>query len=145
VDDRAAENAKKLMAGAMVFAANSRDGFVSHYPTLDRVSPEEWTSLLVVAGTATALLMLPERFEAGEQKEITATVIANLHGWDSGAVQNLANLINFVTAEARDSTQVPDLVGAWVVRNVELADSEQSAPHVIGTMLVNTFAHWWDQ
>ncbi len=143
--DRDTENARKLLTGTRVFAANSRDGFVAQYPALNQVSTDDWDSLLAIAGTGTALLMIPSRFEAFEQKELTSTVIATIYEWDQTAVQTLAEFINFVTSEAKDSAGVPDVIGAWVLRNVKLDHSEQSATHVIGVMLINTFGPWWDQ
>jgi hypothetical protein len=127
----------------MVFAAGSRDGFVSQYPALASISVDEWNSLIGVAATGTALLMIPARLSA-EQKELTAAVVQSVHQWEPGAVQLLANLINFVTAEAKDVGALPELIGAWTLRNVELPAPERSAPMVLGQLLVNTFGPWWD-
>jgi hypothetical protein len=143
--ERETENAQKLLTGSRVFAANSREGFASQYPTLGQLSPDDWDSLLGIAGTGTALLMIPARYTAPEQKELTATVVTTLHAWDENAVQHLADFINFVTTEAKDPDRVPDVIGAWVVRNLKLTESEYSAPHVLGVMLINTFGPWWDQ
>lgn len=142
---RETENAKKLLTGSKVFASTSRDGFVSQYPTLNQLTSDDWDSLLAIAGTGTALLMIPSRYTLPEQKELTATVVATLTEWDKTAVQNLAEFINFVTTEAKDSNRVPDTIGAWILRNLTLTESEHSAPRVIGMMLINTFGPWWDQ
>lgn len=139
------ENAKKLLIGSRVFAANSREGFTGQYPTLNRISADEWDSLLAIAGTGTALLMIPGRYAAPDQKELTASVVATIHEWDQSSVQTLADFINYVTTQAKDSEGVPDLIGAWVLRNLRLEASEHSAPHVLGVMLMNTFGPWWDQ
>ena len=143
--ERETENAQKLLTGSRVFAANSREGFASQYPTLNQLSPDNWDSLLGIAGPGTALLMIPARYTAPEQKELTATVITALHAWDENAVQNLADFINYVTTEAREPDRVPDVIGSWVVRSLKLTESEHSAPHVLGLMLINTFGPWWDQ
>jgi hypothetical protein len=145
VTDRETENAKKLLTGSKVFAATSRDGFATQYPTLTQVPADEWESLMAIAGTGTALLMIPSRYELAEQKELTAVVVAALAEWDQGAVQNLADFINFVTSEAKDSNRVPDAIGSWTLRNIKLMESDRSAPRVIGMMLMNTFGPWWDQ
>ncbi len=142
--DRETENAKKLLTGSRVYATNSRDGFAAQYPTLNQLSVDDWDSLVGVAGTGTALLMLPGRYSQPEQKELTATVVATLHEWDENSVQSLAHFINFVTTEAKDSVRVPDVIGSWGLRNLKLEASEHSAPHVLGLMLMNTFGPWWD-
>jgi hypothetical protein len=145
VTERETENARKLVTGSKVFASTSRDGFAVQYPTLNQVSPDEWDSLLAIAGTGTALLMIPSRYEPADQKELTAMVIASLAEWDETAVNRLANFINYVTLEATDSDGVPDAIGRWILRDIKLLDSEQSAPRVMGMMLMNTFGPWWDQ
>src|SRR5215472_10723400 len=145
VTEREAENAKKLLAGSRVFAANSRDGFVAHYPALNQLSSDRWDSRMAVAGTGTALLMIPGRFEVVEQKQLTATVLETVRDWDTAAVQTLAEFINHVTTETKDSKQIPDIIGAWVLREVPLSASEHSARQVLGLMLMNTFGPWWDQ
>jgi hypothetical protein len=139
------ENARKLVAGSQVFAINSREGFASQYPTLNGLSADEWTGLLTIAGAGTALLMIPGRFSPEQQKELTATVVMTIQEWDEHGVQTLADFINFVTADARQPDDIPDAIGGWVLRNVQLVPAEHSAPHVIGLMLMNTFAPWWDQ
>ena len=143
--DRDAENARKLLTGSKVFASTSRDGFAAQYPTLSQVPADDWDSRLAIAGTGTALLMIPSRFEHADQKELTATVVATLAEWDENAVKNLADFINFVTSEAKDSDRVPDTIGIWILQNTKLMESERSAPRVIGMMLMNTFGPWWDQ
>ena len=143
--ERDADNARKLLAGAQVFAANSRDGFITQYPTLQQFGAEEWNASLVIAGIGTALLLLPARFTHEEQKEITATVITTLQEADENAVQTLADFINFVTSQTKDSEHVPEVIGSWVLRSIPMEPSEQSAPHVLGLMLLNTFGPWWDQ
>jgi hypothetical protein len=145
VTDRETENAKKLLTGSKVFASTARDGFCAQYPTLNHLPSDDWDSLLAIAGTGTALLMIPSRFELAQQKKLTALVVATLAEWDENAVQNLADFINFVTSEAKDSNRVPDAIGTWILRNVKLTESEHSAPRVIGMMLMNTFGPWWDQ
>jgi hypothetical protein len=145
VTDREIENAEKLLAGSIVFAANSREGFIGQYPTLNQLTSDDWDSLMAVAGTGTALLMIPGRYEAQEQKELTAAVVTTLHEWNDGAVEKLAEFINFVTSQAKDPDNIPDLIGSWVLRNLQLETSEHSAPHVLGVMLINTFGPWWDQ
>ena len=70
--------------------------------------------------------------------------------YDTGAdpivvLSDLAEFVNFVTAETTDSESVPDVIGAWILRNLKLQPDEHSAPHVIGLMLMNTFGPWWDQ
>ena len=140
-----ADNAKKLLTGSKVFAINSRDGFAAQYPTLGQLSSEEWDSLLTIAGAGTALLMIPSRYTPEQQKELTATVVMTIQEWDENGVQSLADFINFVTTGARDSNEVPDVIGGWVVRNLSMLQEEHSAAHVIGLMLMNTFAPWWDQ
>jgi len=144
VTPREIENAKKLLTGSKVFASTSRDGFAAQYPTLNRVAADEWDSLLAIAGTGTALLMIPSRYEPADQKELTATVVASLAEWDEKAVAELAAFINYVTSEASDSDHVPDAIGTWILRNIPLTEIEQSAPRVIGMMLMNTFGPWWD-
>jgi hypothetical protein len=138
------ENAKKLLTGSKVFASTSRDGFATQYPTLNQVAVDEWESLLAIAGTGTALLMIPSRYEPADQKELTAMVVATIAEWDERAVQELAAFINYVTSEASDSNHVPDAIGRWILRNIPLTEIEQSAPRVIGMMLMNTFGPWWD-
>jgi len=148
VTPRETENAKKLLTGSKVFASTSRDGFAAQYATLNNVPVDQWDSLLAIAGTGTALLMIPSRYEPADQKELTSIVVATLAEWDETAVQQLAAFINFVTSEAKDSDGVPDAIGKWILRNVELvelSETEQSAPRVIGMMLMNTFGPWWDQ
>jgi len=148
VTPRETENAKKLLTGSKVFASTSRDGFAAQYATLNNVPVDQWDSLLAIAGTGTALLMIPSRYEPADQKELTSIVVATLAEWDETAVQQLAAFINFVTSEAKDSDGVPDAIGTWILRNVELvelSETEQSAPRVIGMMLMNTFGPWWDQ
>ena len=98
-----------------------------------------------IAGTGTALLMIPGRYSAPDQKELTGIVVATLHEWDENSVQTLADFISYITSQAKDSERLPDLIGAWVLRNLTLEASEESAPHVLGFMLMNTFAPWWDQ
>jgi hypothetical protein len=144
VTPREIENAKKLLTGSRVFASTSRDGFAAQYPTLNQVAVDEWDSLLAIAGTGTALLMIPSRYEPDDQKELTATVVATLAEWDERAVQELAAFINYVTSQASDSTQVTDVIGTWILRNIHLTEIEQSAARVIGMMLMNTFGPWWD-
>lgn len=139
------ENAKKLVIGSQVFATNSRDGFAAQYPTVSQLSSDDWNSLLGIAGTGTALLMIPSRYTQPEQKELTATVVATLLEWDENAVQNLADFLNFVTAEAKDPTQIPDVIGAWILRTITLREADNSATRVLGLMLMNTFGPWWDQ
>lgn len=143
--DREKDNARKLLTGSRVFAANSRDGFTAQYPTLAQVSVEEWDSLLAVAGSGTALLMIPGRYDAEEQKELTVEVIRSLQEWDVDTVQRLADFINFVTSKAAESTEVADIIGSWIVRSLKLSEDERSAPHVLGVMLINTFGPWWEQ
>lgn len=143
--DREKDNARKLLTGSRIFAANSREGFTGQYPTLSQVSVDGWDSLLAVAGTGTALLMIPGRYEFEEQKELTAEVIRSLQEWDVDAVQGLADFINFVTSRAAESNDVPDIIGSWIVRNLQLSEAELSAPHVLGVILINTFGPWWDQ
>jgi hypothetical protein len=145
VTQRETENAKKLLAGSKVFASTSRDGFAAQYSTLNRIAVDRWDSLLAIAGTGTALLMIPSRYEPADQKELTSIVVATLAEWDETAVQQLAAFINFVTSEAKDSDGVPDAIGNWILRDIELSETEQSAPRVIGMMLMNTFGPWWDQ
>ena len=145
MNDRETENARKLLTGARVFATNSREGFAGQYPTLAELSIDDWESLLAIAGSGTALLMIPARYDALEQKELTATVVTSLHEWDTNAVQTLADFINFVTIEAKDAENIPDVIGGWVLRNLKLESAEHSAPHVLGLMLMNTFGPWWDQ
>src|SRR5438552_9898177 len=106
--ERETDNARKLLTGSRVFAANSREGFAGQYPTLSQLSIDDWESLMAIAGTGTALLMIPARYEPPEQKELTATVVATLHEWDQNSVQNLADFINFVTTQAKDADGVPD-------------------------------------
>lgn len=142
---RETENAKKLVPGSKVFASTSRDGFAAQYPTLSRVAVDQWDSLLAIAGTGTALLMIPSRYEPADQKELTALVVSTLAEWDETAVQQLAAFINFVTSEAKDSSGVPDAIGTWILRDIKLMEPERSAPRVIGMMLMNTFGPWWDQ
>ena len=89
--------------------------------------------------------MIPSRFELADQKELTAMVVAALAQWDETAVKKLAAFINYVTSEAKDSNHVPDAIGTWILRDIDLLESEQSAPRVIGLMLMNTFGPWWDQ
>ena len=141
---REIENAKKLLTGSKVFASTSRDGFVAQYPTLNQVAVDEWDSLLAIAGTGTALLMIPSRYEPADQKELTAMVVATLAEWDEKAVQELAAFITYVTSEASDSNHVPDAIGTWILQNIPLTEIERSAPRVIGMMLMNTFGPWWD-
>ena len=143
--DRETENAKKLVTGSKVFAATSRDGFIGQYPTLGQVPSDDWDSLLAIAGTGTALLMFPSRYELPDQKQLTATVVASLAEWDENAVQTLADFISFVTTEAKDPNRVPDAIGGWILRDLKLTAEEHSAPRVIGMMLMNTFGPWWDQ
>jgi len=145
VTEREHDNAKKLLTGTRVFAAHSRDRFVEQYPTLAQVTVDGWDSLIAVAGTGTALLMIPERYDAEEQKEITETVIEALREWDEETVSTLAEFIDFVTSKTTESTRVTDVIGSWIVRNLTLSESEYSAPHVLGVMMVNTFGPWWDQ
>src|SRR5262245_37037782 len=145
VTQRETENAKKLLMGSKVFASTSRDGFAAQYATLNNLAVDQWNSRLTIAGTGTALLMIPSRYEPADQKELTSLVVATLAEWDETAVQQLAGFINFVTSEAKDSNGVPDAIGTWMLRNIELSESEQSAPRVIGLMLMNTFGPWWDQ
>ena len=145
VTQRETENAKKLLTGSKIFASTSRDGFAAQYPTLTHVAVDLWDSLLAIAATGTALLMIPSRYEPADQKELTSVVVATLAEWDETAVQQLAAFINFVTSEARDSDGVPAAIGTWILRNVELTETERSAPRVIGMMLMNTFGPWWDQ
>jgi len=145
VTDRDTENARKLVTGSRVFAANSREGFVAQYPTLGQVSVDDWERLLAIAGTGTALLMIPSRFESVEQKELTATVVTTLHEWNDDSVQYLADFLNFVTSRVENSAHIPDIIGTWTLQSVELQESETSAPHVLGLLLVNTFGPWWDQ
>ena len=108
---RETENAKKLLTGSKVFASTSRDGFAAQYSTLSQVAVDQWDSLLAVAATGTALLMIPSRYEPADQKELTALVVSTLAEWDETAVQQLAAFINFVTSEAKDSNDVPDAIG----------------------------------
>ena len=143
--ERETDNAKKLLTGSKVFASTSRDGFAAQYPTLTQVASDEWESLLAIAGTGTALLMIPSRYELADQKELTATVVTTLAEWDEAAVHKLASFINYVTLEAKDSNHVPDAIGSWILSNIKLMESERSAPRVIGMMLMNTFGPWWDQ
>jgi hypothetical protein len=145
VTDRDAENANKLLTGSIVFATNSREGFTEQYPTLQQISPEDWTSLLAVAGAGTALLMIPGRYDPPAQKELTAAVMSSLHEWNEAAVPRLAEFVNFVTTTAKDSNDVPDTIGTWVLRDLKLESSEHSAAHVLGVILMNTFGPWWDQ
>jgi hypothetical protein len=144
VTSREIENAKKLLTGSKVFASTSRDGFAAQYPTLNQVAADEWDSLLAIAGTGTALLMIPSRYEPADQKELTAVVVATLAEWEEKAVEELAGFINYVTSEAGDSNHVPDAIGTWILRKIPLTEIEQSAPRVIGMMLMNTFGPWWD-
>jgi hypothetical protein len=144
VTSREIENAKKLLTGSKVFASTSRDGFAAQYPTLNQVGVDEWDALLAIAGTGTALLMIPSRYEPADQKELTAMVVATLAEWDGKAVEELAGFINYVTSEATDSNHVPDAIGTWILRKIPLTEIEQSAPRVIGMMLMNTFGPWWD-
>jgi hypothetical protein len=143
--ERDADNASKLLAGSQVFAVNSRDGFITQYPTLHQLTSEDWNASLVIAGAGTALLMIPARYTPEQQKELTAAVVMNLQAADENAVQALADFINFVTTRTKDSDQVASIIGSWVLRNIQLDSSEHSAPHVIGLMLLNTFGPWWDQ
>jgi hypothetical protein len=139
------QSASKLLAGSQVFAVNSRDGFAAEYPTLGQLSSDEWNGRIAIAGTGTALLMIPARYSRDHQKELTAAVVTTIQEWDHEAVQSLAEFINFVTAGALNPDDVPDVIGGWVIRNLPMAPPEQSAAHVIGLMLMNTFAPWWDQ
>lgn len=100
---------------------------------------------MAIAGTGTALLMFPSRYELPDQKQLTATVVASLAEWDENAVQTLADFISFVTTEAKDPNRVPDAIGGWILRDLKLTAEEHSAPRVIGMMLMNTFGPWWDQ
>ncbi|HEY2382282.1 MAG TPA: hypothetical protein VGK48_13980 [Terriglobia bacterium] len=143
--EREKDSARKLLTGSRIFAANSRDGFMAQYPALASVSVDEWDSLLAVAGSGTALLMMPKRYDAEEQKQLTAEVLLSLQEWDVDAVQRLAEFINFVTSRAAGATDMADLIGEWIVRNVQLSEGEQSAPHVLGVMMINTFGPWWEQ
>jgi hypothetical protein len=143
--ERDADNARKLLTGAQVFAANSREGFITQYPTLRQFGAEEWNASLVIAGTGTALLMIPARYTHEQQKELTTTVITTLQEMDVAAVQTLADFINFVTSQTKDSEHVAEIIGSWVLRSIQMEPSEQSASHVLGLMLLNTFGPWWDQ
>jgi len=143
--ERDADNARKLLTGVQVFAASSRDGFITQYPTLHQFGAEEWNASLVIAGIGTALLMIPARYTHEQQKEITATVVTTLQEADETAVQTLADFINFVTSQTRDSEHVAEIIGSWVLRSIQMESSEHSAPHVLGLMLLNTFGPWWDQ
>jgi hypothetical protein len=145
VTERERENAKKLVTGSRVFAANSREGFAEQYPSLKALSADEWDGLLGVAGTGTALLMIPGRYAPAEQKELTGAVMETLHAWNQSSVLDLAAFVNFVTSKAKDPNGVPDVIGSWILRDLNLTESEQSAPHVLGVMLMNTFGPWWDQ
>ena len=140
-----ADNAQKLLTGAQVFAANSRDGFITQYPTLRQFGSEEWNASLAIAGTGTALLMIPARYTHEQQKELTATVVTTLQEMDETAVQRLADFINFVTSQTKDTEHVAEVIGSWVLRSVPIEPSEHSAPQVLGLMLLNTFGPWWDQ
>ena len=139
------DNARKLLPGSQVLAANSRDGFVTQYPTLQQFTSDDWNAAVVIAGIGTALLMMPARFTAGQQKELTATVVETIQAVDENAVQSLADFINFVTSQTKDSEHVAEIIGSWVFRNMTLEPSEGSAPEVLGLMLLNTFGPWWDQ
>lgn len=143
--DRNTRNAEKLVTAAQVFAASSRDGFASQYPTLNQLSAEEWDARVTVAGVGTALLMIPAAYSTAEQKELTAAVMTSLHEWDTGAVVRIADFIESVTGQATESEQIPHLVGSWIVDDLELEKSEASAADVVGLMLVKTFGPWWDQ
>jgi hypothetical protein len=139
------DNAKKLLAGAQVFATNSREGFTAQYPTLDNVDLDEWQSLLMIAATGTALLMIPVRYTSEDKKELTANVVATLRDWNEGAMQQLSDFIGVASSGAKSPEEVPDVIGSWVLRNIQLTEPEQSAPRVIGMILLNTFGPWWDQ
>ena len=143
--ERDADNARKLLTGAQVFAATSRDGFIMQYPTLRQIGAEEWNASLVIAGTGTALLMIPARYTHEQQKELTATVITTLQEADETAVQKLADFINFVTSQSEDPDRVAEVIGSWVLRGIPMEPSEHSAPQVLGLVLLNTFGPWWDQ
>jgi hypothetical protein len=145
VTDRNAQNAEKLVTAARVFAASSRDGFASQYPTLNQLSVEEWEGRLTVAGVGTALLLIPAAYSAAEQKELTAAVMTSLHGWDAATVVRIADFIKSVTGKATEPEQIPQLIGSWILEDLELDPSEASAADVLGLMLVKTFGSWWDQ
>jgi hypothetical protein len=137
------ENANNLVSAAAVFATNSRSAFVDHYPGLKHMDVKDWEFLMTVAGTGTALLTMAESFPADRQRELTENVIRNLQAWNESGFAELRDFLDTVTGSTHSRVQMPDAIGSWVLRSVREVKSDPLAEHVIGLMLLKTFAKWW--
>ena len=135
--------ANSLVSAAAVFATNCRTTFVDHYPDLKNIPVRDWEFLLTIAGTGTALLVMAERFPVERQRELTENVINNLQKWNESSFDELRDFLNAVTASAKSKVEVPDAIGAWVLRSVREVSPDPLAAHVIGLMLMKTFVGWW--
>ncbi len=130
------------MGGAAVFAANSRDAFVAQYPDLDKIPVDQWEFLMTIAGTGTALLTLGGRFSVEQQRDLTATVLESLVSWNQGGVEALKGFPDHVTGSVKQQDEVPEAIGGWIM--VKGQQSDPLAAHVLGLMLINAFAGWWE-
>jgi hypothetical protein len=137
-------DASNLVSAAAVFAANSRAAFVEHYPDLENIPVKDWEFLLTVAGAGAALIAMAEHFPVERQRELTQDVVRQLQDWDESSFVELRDFLNSVTGTAKSRDDMPDVIGAWVLRSVGEVDHDPLAEHVIGLMLMRTFAGWWD-
>jgi hypothetical protein len=138
-----ARNALNLVSAAGVFATNCRSAFVDHYPDLAKMQLKDWEYLMTVAGTGTALLAMAEHFSVERQRELTETIVGSLQQWNETSFDELRDFLNSVTSAAKSKVEVADAIGAWVLHSVSEVAPDPLAAHVIGLMLMKTFAGWW--
>jgi hypothetical protein len=139
-----ARNANNLVSAAGVFATNCRSAFVDHYPDLAKIQLKDWEYLLTVAGTGTALLAMAEHFSVERQRELTESIAGSLHEWNERSFDELRDFLNSVTGAAKTNIEIPDAIGGWILHSVREVAPDPLAAHVIGLMLMKTFAGWWD-
>jgi hypothetical protein len=138
-----AHNADSLVAAAGVFAANSRSAFVDHYPDLSKIPVKDWEYLMTVAGTGTALLAMAQHFSEERQRELTESIVGSLQQWNESSFDELRDFLNSVTTAAKSNVEISDGIGTWVLQSVREVAPDPLAAHVIGLMLMKTFAGWW--
>ena len=144
MEQRGDTNANNLVSAAAVFAANSRTAFVDHYPDLKNIEVKDWEFLLTVAGTGTALLAMADAFPVERQRELTQNVVQQLQKWNESGFVELRDFLNAVTGSVKSQTDMPDAIGAWVLRSIREVGHDPRAEHVIGLLLMKTFAGWWE-
>jgi hypothetical protein len=141
--DDGVRNANSLVSAAGVFATNCRSAFVDHYPDLSKIQLKDWEYLMTVAGTGTALLAMAEHFSEERQRELTESIVGSLQQWNERSFDELRDFLNSVTSAAKSNVEIADGIGAWVLQSVREVAPDPLAAHVIGLMLMKTFAGWW--